>query len=334
MRTLKLDGQSTCRVVEAADPVPGPGQVVIRTRVSALCGSELSTFRGAGAATGNSGHEGMGTVIRSGEGVSRVQVGQRVGASAIAGCGLPDCAACRQGQSTWCPSLKYFGSMHAEQFVTAETACLPLPAGVPDEVGVLITGDGLGVPYHTSLKLAGADIRTVAVFGLGPIGLGNVLVQAYLGRTVIAVDLQAERLALATHLGARLTVNAKEQDAVQAIKAATGGKGADACIEAAGVPQTAQQCFKAVRTAGLVVFNGEQRAVELSPSDDFIRRDVRAVGSWFFHVGEFPAMLKLFEGGLPVAQLVTHTFPLERVQEAYDAFAAGTTGKVVLTYGG
>ena len=121
---------------------------------------------------------------------------------------------------------------------------------------------------------------------------------------------------------------------MEAIKAATGGKGADACIEAAGVPQTAKQCFKAVRTAGLVVFNGEQPTVELSPSNDFIRRDVRAVGSWFFHVGEFPAMLKLYQDGLPVAQLVTHTFPLERAQEAFDAFAAGTTGKVLLSYGG
>jgi propanol-preferring alcohol dehydrogenase len=334
MRTLKLDGQSKCRVIEVADPVPGPGQVVIRTRVSALCGSELSSFRGAGAAAGNSGHEGMGTVARIGEGVTRVRVGQRVGASAIAGCGRPECEACRQGQSTWCSSFKFFGSMHAEQFLTGETACLPLPDEVPDEVGVLITGDGMGVPYHTSLKLAGADIRTVAILGLGPIGLGSVLVQAYLGRTVIAVDLAPERLALATRLGAKLVINAKEQDAVEAIKAATGGKGADACIEAAGVPQTAKQCFKAVRTAGLVVFNGEQPTVELSPSNDFIRRDVRAVGSWFFHVGEFPAMLKLYQDGLPVAQLVTHTFPLERAQEAFDAFAAGTTGKVLLSYGG
>jgi threonine dehydrogenase-like Zn-dependent dehydrogenase len=174
----------------------------------------------------------------------------------------------------------------------------------------------------------------VAVLGLGPIGLGNVLLQAHRGRQVIAVDLVPERLALATKLGAVQVINAKEQDAVQAIKAATGGRGADVCIEAAGVPQTAKQCFRAVRTAGTVVFNGEQKAVELSPSEDFIRRDVRAVGSWFFHVGEFPEMLRLFREGLPVASLVTHVFPLERAQEAFALFAAGTTGKVLLTHAG
>jgi propanol-preferring alcohol dehydrogenase len=332
MRTVKLDGRNTCRVIEAPEPQPGPGQVVIRTRVSALCGSELGTFRGAGQASGNSGHEGMGTVLRVGQGVTGVREGQRVGVSAIAGCGRPECEACRQGQSTWCPGMAYFGSMHAEQFVTSVTALLPLPDDVPDEAGVLITGDGLGVPYHTSRKLTAPDIRTVAVLGLGPIGLGNVLMQSYLGRTVIAVDLVPERLALATRLGASLTINAREKDAVQAIRDATGGRGADACIEAAGVPQTAKQCFKAVRTAGTVVFNGEQPAVELSPSDDFIRRDVRAVGSWFFHVGEFPEMLRLYREGLPVASLVTHTFPLAQAQEAFSLFAAGTTGKVLLRH--
>ena len=333
MKTLKLDGQGHCRVMETADPMPGPGQVVIRTTVSALCGSELGTFRGAGQATGNSGHEGIGTVLRLGEGVTGLRLGQRVGASAIAGCGRPECEACQRGQSTWCPTFKFFGSMHAEQFVTAESACLPLPADVPDEVGVLISGDGLGVPYHTSRKLEGAEVRTVAVFGLGPIGLGNVLLQAHLGRTVLAVDLAPERLALAAALGAAHTIQAQDQDPLAVIKSVTGGKGADVAIEAAGVPQTAKQCFKAVRTAGLVVFNGEQRSVDLSPSDDFIRRDIRAVGSWFFHVGEFPAMLQLFREGLPIARLVTHTFPLEQAQEAYAAFAGGTTGKVLLTYG-
>lgn len=332
MKTLRLDGGGKVSIVEAAPPIPGPGQVVIQTRVSAICGSEMGKVRGEGMAKGNSGHEGMGIVLRTGDGVTRVKAGDRVGASAIAGCGLAECGYCQRGQSTWCPSKKFFGNMHAEEFLTAETACLPLPEDVPDEAGVLIAGDGLGVPYHTSLKLAGDDIKTIAIFGLGPIGLGNVLLQAWLGRQVIAIDLAPERLALAQKLGAAAIVNAKERDAVEAVLAATDGKGADACIEAAGAPVTAKQCFKAVRTAGLVVFNGEQKAVDLSPSEDFIRRDVRAVGSWFFQVGEFPEMLRLFRAGLPAQSLATHVYPFERAQEAYDSFAAGVTGKALLRY--
>ncbi len=332
MRSLKLDGGCRCRLVTIDDPTPGPGQVLLRTRVSALCGSELGTYRGEGMAQGNSGHEGMGVVLAVGTGVSTVRPGQRVGASAIAGCGQPECPACRRGQSTWCPSFRFYGGMHADRFITASTACLPLPDDVPDEVAVLISGDGLGVPFHTSRKISGADIETVAVFGLGPIGLGNTLLQSHLGREVMAVDVKPERLALAGKLGAAHTLDPADGDPVERILERTGGKGVDAAIEAAGVPVTVKQCFKAVRTAGTVVFNGEQPAVELSPSDDFIRRDIRAVGSWFFQVGEFPDMLRLYREGLPVADLVTHVFPFSEAPAAFAAFAAGITGKVLLTH--
>lgn len=332
MRTLKLDGQAKARVIDAPEPVPGTGEVVIRTRASALCGSELHGYRGEGQQAGNSGHEGMGTVQAVGPGVSRVRVGQRVGVSAIAGCGRPDCEACQSGQSTWCPGKRFYGSMHAECFLTAETACLPLPEDVPDTVGVLLSGDGLGVPYHSSRKISGDDVRTVAVFGLGPIGLGSVLLQSHLGRRVLGVDVRPERLELAARLGAADGVNAAQQDPVDTVLRLTGGRGVDAAIEAAGVPATVKQCFRAVRTAGTVLFNGEQPAVELSPSEDFIRRDVRAVGSWFYHVGEFPEMLRLFREGLPVERLITHVLPFAQAAEAFALFAAGQTGKVLLRH--
>jgi threonine dehydrogenase-like Zn-dependent dehydrogenase len=332
MRTLKLDGQGQARVIEAPEPVPAHGEVRIRTRMSALCGSELSTYRGSGLETGNSGHEAMGVVDALGSGVTRVQVGQRVGVSAIAGCGRADCDACRRGQSTWCPRRRGYGSMHAQAFLAAETACLPVPEDLPDAEAVLVTGDGLGVPYHTSLKLD-ADTDTVAVFGLGPVGLGSVLLQSYLGRRVIAVDLQTRRLELAAGLGATECVEAARHDPIEAIGRLTDGRGVDAAIEAAGVPATVHQCFRVVRHGGLVLLNGEQPRVELSPSDDFIRRDVRAVGSWFYHVGEFPAMLRLWREGLPVGRLITDVLAFDQAPEALALFAAGETGKVLLQHG-
>ena len=334
MRSLKLEGEGRCRLVEVPDPVPGPGQVVIRTTASALCGSELKPYRGAGVAAGNSGHEAMGRVEALGDGVEGLRLGDRVGVSAIAGCGQPDCDACRQGQSTWCPHFRFTGGMHAERFVTWATGCLPLPADVPDDAGVLVSGDGFGVPYHTSRKLTSPEVRRVAVFGLGPIGLGQVLLQSYLGREVMAIDVNPDRLGLAERLGAAVRIAAREQDPVAAVRAATGGRGADVAIEAAGVPETARQCFRAVRTGGMVVFNGEQPAVELSPSDDFIRRDVQAVGAWFFQVGEFTEMVRLYRAGCDVTRLITHRYAFEDAPEAFAAFAAGRTGKVLLTYGG
>ncbi len=330
MRIVRLEGKSTVRVVDQLEPVPGPGEVIIETAVSAICGSELHSYRGDGTRQGNSGHEAVGTVASIGEGVSDLEIGQRVGVSAIAGCGR--CSYCAKGQYTWCPEYKFYGNMHAERFLASANACYPLPDDVSWETGVLITGDGLGVPYHTSRKISSPDIQTVAVFGVGPIGLGNVLLQAHLGRRVIAVDIVSERLDTAKQLGAREVVNAKECDPVARIHELSNGSGADVCIEAAGQPQTALSCFSAVRTAGTVVFNGEQGALAISPSDQFIRRDITAVGAWFYHFSEIGQMLELYRNGLCATDLISHRYPFKDAGAAYEKFASGQSAKVLLDY--
>ncbi len=332
MRSVLLQGQSKVACVDAPEPAPGPGEVVVATRVSALCGSELKAYRGEGKAEGNSGHEAAGVVARLGAEVTHLREGQRVGVSAIGGCGR--CSYCSKGQYTWCPERTYHGSMHAEYFVAAAHACHPLPDDLSWEVGLLISGDGFGVPYHTSTKLNNEPIEQIAVFGMGPIGLGNTLMQTHLGRQVIAVDVVAQRLELARAMGAAHVVRAgAEVDAVEAVRDLTGGRGADVCIEAAGRPQTAKQCFAAVRTAGTVVFNGEQPAVELSPSEDFIRRDITALGSWYYHFSQFADMLQLYRQGLDIDRLITDRLPLQEAAEAFRLMAAGQTGKVVLYVG-
>ena len=81
----------------------------------------------------------------------------------------------------------------------------------------------------------------------------------------------------------------------------------------------------------MVVFNGEQGPIGLSPSEDFIRRDITAFGAWYYHFGEYPAMLEFYRNGLPIADLITHRLPLARGAEAFRLFASGQTGKVLLT---
>jgi len=330
MRTIKFEGKGIVKVVKVPTPTLGSGQVLVETAISAICGSELHSYRGEGSQKGNSGHEAVGTVVELGEGVSSLSVGQRVGVSAIAGCG--ECSYCAKGQYTWCPNHKFYGSMHAERFLASANACHPLPEDISWEVGVLLTGDGLGVPYHTSTKITAPDIQTVAVFGVGPIGLGNVLVQAYLGRRVIAIDLSTTRLGIAEHLGASSVVNAKEVEPVEQVRTLTGGAGADVCIEAAGRPETALACFAAVRTAGTVVFNGEQSALPISPSNHFIRRDITAMGSWFYHFSEFGKMLELYRNGLRVKDLISHRYPFLEAAAAFEMFSSARSAKVLLDY--
>jgi threonine dehydrogenase-like Zn-dependent dehydrogenase len=329
MRIAKYAGNGTIQVSDAVDPIPGPGEVVVKTAISAICGSELHAYRGT-AQAGNGGHEAAGTISAIGEGGDWLKRGQRVGVSAITGCGK--CAFCRKGQYTYCPDWKFYGNMHAERFLASAIACHPLPDDISWEAGVLLSGDGLGVPYHTYTKIASPEIKTVAILGVGPIGLGNVLVQAHMGRRVIAVDLSPYRLELAKRLGATDLVNANNDDPTTQLRALTGGVGPDVCIEAAGQPETAMACFNAVRTAGMVVFNGEQGHLPISPSDQFIRRDITAVGSWFYHFSEFPQMLNLFRGGLRLADLITHCISIEDADAAYRQFSSRQSGKVVLNY--
>ncbi len=324
-------GNSEVVVESVPTPKPKRGEVLVQTVVSALCGSEMGSYRKNGVEGGNMGHEAAGIVAQLGEGVEDLSLGQRVGVSAIAGCG--DCDFCRAGQFTWCNNFRFFGQMHAEYFIVPALACHRLPDDVPWDVGVLITGDGLGVPFHTSRKIAGDENRIIAVFGLGPVGLGNVMMQSFLGRTVIGIDRAPQRLELAKQLGAAAVIAADEGvDIPAVIRDLTDGKGADVCIEAAGSPITAKLCFSSARKGGTVVFNGEQGPLELSPSEDFIRRDITAIGSWFYHFGEYPAMLALYRNGLPIGDLVTHHFGLDEVAAAYQAMAEARTGKVLLQY--
>jgi propanol-preferring alcohol dehydrogenase len=327
---VQLLGDSKVAVQERPKPTPQRGEVLIQTAVSALCGSEMNSYRTIGYDAGNVGHEAAGIVAELGEGVTSLRIGQRVGVSTIAGCG--SCQYCRDGQYTWCDDHKFYDNMHAEYFVAAALSCHVLPDDVAWDVGVLITGDGMGVPYHTSRKIAADDIHDVAVFGLGPVGLGHVLMQKHSGRRVIGIDRSSTRLQLARDFGAAATIAVEENsDVASEIRVLTQGLGADVCIEAAGVLATVRYCFDSVRKGGTVVFNGEQGALELSPSADFIRRDITAVGSWFYHFHEYTAMLDLFRHGLPVASLVTHRFPLAQAAAAYRAME-GESGKVLLVY--
>lgn len=330
MRALKFLGHGEIQITNEPDPVPGPGEVVLRTVRSAICGSEMGCYRRDGMEDGNPGHEAAGIVDALGDGVSNLKIGDRVGISPIAGCGA--CDACRDRKFTWCVNRKFYGSMHAEKILAAASACWPLPDDVDWDCGVLLSGDGFGVPYHTSKNVLRPGVENVVIFGAGPIGLGNLIMQKSLNRNVFMVDLSEERLRLSEKLGATGTFNPKNCNAIEAVKERTGGKGADLCIEAAGQKTTAKNCFEAVKNGGQVIFNGEQGEVSFSISDDFIRRDITATGSWFYHFCEIDEMYKAWKNGLDIKALISHRFRFEDASAAYRMFSEGKTAKVLLCW--
>jgi len=198
MKSVRMEGNKTVSIIEVDSLTPGTGEVVIKTTASALCGSELHAWRGAGMPKGNTGHEAVGTVIAVGLNIITPKIGQRVGVCTISGCGT--CDYCARGQYTWCEARNYYGSMHAEQFLSSAHACHILPDDMPWDAGVLLSGDGFGVPYHSNTKIDAFEPGKIAVLGMGPIGLGHTMLQSYLGRQVIAVDIVPYRLDLAGKL--------------------------------------------------------------------------------------------------------------------------------------
>lgn len=327
MLGVRMLGNSRVAVETFPDPTPRKGEVLIRIQASALCGSELHGYRGSEASPFNGGHEAMGVVVEERD-TNKFTVGDRVGIHAVWGCNA--CRWCREGRYTYCDARRGTPGTHAELLAAPEHVLVSLDADIPDDAGVLLSGDSMGVPYHLNTHLDTHAGEVVCVIGVGPIGLGNVLLQSFLGATVIAIDVNDYRLHLARELGATHAINAATGDAVDAVRGVTEGNLADKCIECAARPETVKLALRLVGKSGKVAIVGEQGDVPVHISEDLIRRDITLLGSWFYHYCEFPAMVDIYRRGLRVEKLITHHFPLSEAASAFADFAAGRTGKVVL----
>lgn len=328
MRQVKFMGNSRVEVVEASDPKPKENEALVKLRASGICGSELHSYKSEKGLPTNGGHEVVGEVVEA-PANSRLRPGDRVGIHAVFGCGK--CEWCMQGKFTYCANrVGGLGGCHADLMTAPDHCCLRLPDDVPDDVGVLLTGDGLGVPYHCSLRMNTKGGDFVLVFGAGPIGLGNVLMQSFLGAEVIAVDILDARLTLAKDLGARHTINGKGTDVVAAVREITRGAMCAATINSVGVEDGLRACIRCTATRGVIMNLGGVTKMTLDISGDLVYKDLSLMGSWFYHVCEYPEMIKLFRRELAVAKLITHHFPLAEADAAYREFVAGATGKVIL----
>jgi len=327
MRTVKLLGNCRIEIEDAPDPVPAKGEVLVRLTVSALCGSEFGAYRADKPFDGNAGHEAVGVVVDP-NGTAGFTEGDRVGVYAPYGCGT--CKWCARGMDSFCDHKSGTVNLHCELRALSERALLRLPDDVPFDAGVLLSGDGLGVPYHVSRRLMPTPGERVCVFGCGPIGLGNVQVQSYFGAAVVAVDLSPKRLELARSLGAAHAIDASSSDPIEALRELTAGEGVGKAIEASGSTTGFETALRCLGKAGRLMVVGGVRQATIQPISDLLQVDKTIMGSFYYLKNEFPEMVALYRAGFPVAKLITHRFALEHAAEAFELFAAGETGKVLL----
>jgi len=333
MKTVRFLGKGKVAIEDVPKPTPGDDAVLVQVKASAICGSELHAFFGERRDRPdrlNDGHEVAGVVVEAPDGCP-VRPGTRVGACIVQGCG--QCEACRIGRAPACRRMRYHGwNGHSEYYALRLDGVRVLPDDVDWPTAALLTGDGLGTPIRCARRLGDTAGQRVVVLGLGPIGLGCVLVQAFRRARVLGADLCDYRVSLAAELGAERVVHVEQADLKQAVLDWTDGRGADVAILCVARDESVGEALGVLRHQGTFFLLAEHPHAAFVLNDVLIRKEITMLGSWYYAREDWDEMLALHAAGLPYRKLVTHTFGFEQAQEAYDTFTSGQSGKVILTW--
>lgn len=344
------------------DP-PGPGEVLVAIKAAGLCHSDLSVINGDRPRPMPMalGHEAAGVVEALGPGVDDLAVGDHVVMVFMPSCG--HCDPCAGGRPALCePGAAANGkgellgggvrlhdgsgdlhhhlgcSAFAGHAVVSRRSLVKVDADLPFEQAALFgcaVLTGVGAVVNTARVRAG---QSVAVVGLGGVGLSSVLGALASGASpVVAVDLSEDKLTLARSLGAVRTVNAGDADAVEQVRALTGG-GADFAFEMAGSVRALEAAWRMTRRGGTTVTAGlppPEAALAVNVVQ-LVAEERTLTGSYIgtcVPSRDIPRYVALFrEGRLPVDRLLSGTIPLERINEAFDALADGKAVRTVVTF--
>lgn len=341
MRGVYLPGGRRTELRSLPDPVPGPGQVVLRVRASTICGSDLRAIYREHLGTGAeayqgvvAGHEPCGEVVDVGPACHTVGVGDRVVVYHISGCGR--CADCRRGYQISCssPLRRAYGWQrdggHADLLLADERDLVALPPELSYLDGACVAC-GFGTAYEAVRRAGVNGADTVLVTGLGPVGLATGMLAGAVGaRRVIGTDPSPTRRAEALRLGA-VVAAVDSADAAGALPEMLGPDGADVAVDCSGAGAAQLLAVRHTRRWGRTVFVGEGGRLTLDVSADVIHRQLTVLGSWVTSLGRMAELLALLPGwGLHPQAVITDTFDLESADAAYRLADGGTAGKVGL----
>ncbi|MFS8084026.1 MAG: zinc-binding dehydrogenase [Acidobacteriota bacterium] len=343
MKANVFYGKDDIRVEEVERPRAGVGEAVIRVTLTTICGTDLHILRGEYPVKPGLviGHEPVGVIEELGAGVTGYKVGERVLVGAITPCG--QCRACLSGQLSQCGHGENYEAIGGWRFGNtingAQAEYLLVPnaqanlAKIPDELSdeqVVLLADiastGFGGAESGNIRIGDA----VVVFAQGPIGLCATAGAKLMGATlVIGVDGDDGRLAMAKRMGADIALDYRATDVVAEVQKLTGG-GADVAIEALGTQQTFESALRSLRPGGTLSSLGVYSGKLQIPYEAFAAGlgDQRIVTS--LCPGGKERMRRLMEvvkhGRADLTPLLTHTFPLENIVEAYRLFGERRDG--------
>jgi L-iditol 2-dehydrogenase len=342
VQALLLTAPSQLALVDFPAPQPEPDEVSVRVRACGICGSDIHGWDGS---TGRRrpplimGHEASGEIAALGSQVQGWRVGERVTFDSTISCG--HCANCRSGHVNLCENRRVLGVAPAEyrqngafaEFVTLPARILyRLPEGLSFQQAAMV--EPVSIAVHAVKRVTVAPTDTAVVVGSGMIGLFVVQALRWAGaRRIIAIDLEAKRLALARELGATDTLQSDQCDVAAEVAKLTEGRGADLAFEVVGVTATLQLAIACLRKGGSAVLVGN-----LAPKTDFplqavVTRELTLYGSCA-SAGEYPLCLDLISRGvIRVEPMISAVAPLAEGAEWF-ARLSGKTGsqymKVIL----
>lgn len=323
------------RVEEYPLPTPGPGQALVKLISTGVCHTDLHAAEGDWPVQPSPpfvpGHEGVGDVVAVGEGVTNLTVGDRVGNAWLwTACG--DCEYCRTGWETLCEKQQnggysVDGSFGEYMLVDAEFAPRIPDGADPIEIAPVLCA---GVTVYKGLKMTEARPgQWVVISGIG--GLGHIAVQyaVAMGMRVAAVDIADDKLALARKHGAEVTVNARNEDPVEAIQKATGG--VHGVLVTAVHPAAFGQAIGMTRRGGTIVFNGLPPGDFPAPIFEVVLKGLTIRGSIVGTRQDMAEALDFYARGL-IHPTVTAR-KLGEINEVLDEMRAGKIdGRVVIEY--
>jgi 2-desacetyl-2-hydroxyethyl bacteriochlorophyllide A dehydrogenase len=343
MRAVTFQAPNEVRVDEKPEPrIGAPDEALIRVESSGICGSDLHIYHGRVPVEQGFtiGHEYVGTVLEVGAEVERVSAGDRVLGCFHTACGT--CAACLRGDYQRCERQRTFGhGSHLGNLPGAQAELLLVPRanltlrrvpdGMSDDVA-LFAGDVMGTGYHAVRHAGVAAGDTVAVLGLGPVGLCAVQAALASGAVrVFAIDSVEARLGMAAGFGAT-AVHLTEEDPKKAVRGETGGRGVDVVVDAVGDPEPLAMAISLARDAGIVSGIGAYAGKGELPIGLAWLKGLQLRLGLANVIAHVDRVLALIEAGrLDPSPLVTHHMKLDEAPDAYEIFDRREALKIVLT---
>ncbi|MBV9166177.1 MAG: alcohol dehydrogenase catalytic domain-containing protein [Solirubrobacterales bacterium] len=342
MKAVAFQAPRSVEVVERPAPeLTQPDEALITVQCSGICGSDLHIFHGRVKIEPGFviGHEFVGTVMQTGDAVLGVGPGDRVCGCFHTACGR--CFFCRRGDYHKCDRSRTFGhgsllgslpGTQAEQAIIphADLTVRRVPEGLADDVA-LFAGDVMGTGYHAVHEARLAPGDSVAILGMGPVGLSAVQVARAAGaEPVLAIDTVGERLDLARRFGA-IPVHLTEEQPREVTKRLTGGRGVDAAIDAVGHGDALDLGIRLVRKAGTVVVLGVYaEPCQVHMGLVWLKALTLRAGPANV-IAHLDRVLELLQSGfLDPRPLVTHHLPLDDAVEAYALYDRREALKIAL----